>query len=110
MGSLSVSTSFSVATYITKNSFYRIEPSLGKVKSLCARSCKHIRESLATDCNNLPRSGLYWICCDENNPMQVCICSYMYVCECVTVVHISYSYSYNETYSYDIILCRSIAI
>jgi len=40
---------------------YRIEPSLGTVKSLSAGSCKHIREVLATDCTKLPNSGLYWL-------------------------------------------------
>ena len=39
----------------------RIEPSLGKIRSLSADSCKHIREVLATDCTNLPNSGVYWV-------------------------------------------------
>ena len=47
----------------------RIEPSLGKVKSLTADSCKHIREVLATDCSNLPNSGIYWVW--KEKPMQV---------------------------------------
>ena len=38
-----------------------IEPSLGKIRSLSADSCKHIREVLATDCTNLPNSGVYWV-------------------------------------------------
>ena len=48
---------------------YRIEPSLGKIKSLTADSCKHIRETLATDCTNLPASGAYWVW--KDSPMQV---------------------------------------
>jgi len=39
--------------------FCGIEPSLGKIQSLSADSCKHIREVLATDCTNLPDSGVY---------------------------------------------------
>ena len=46
----------------------RIEPSLGKVESLTAHSCKHIREVLSTDCN-IPNSGIYWVW--KENPMQV---------------------------------------
>ena len=30
--------------------FCSIEPSMGKIRSLSADSCKHIREVLATDC------------------------------------------------------------
>ena len=48
---------------------YRIEPSLGKVESLTAHSCKHIREVLATDCSNLPNSGIYWVW--KEKPMKV---------------------------------------
>ena len=38
-----------------------IEPSLGKIRSLSADSCKHIRQILATHCTNLPNSGVYWV-------------------------------------------------
>ena len=48
---------------------YRIEPSLGKVESLTAHSCKHIREVLATYCSNLPNSGIYWVW--KEKPMKV---------------------------------------
>ena len=41
--------------------FCSIEPSLGKIQSLSADSCNHIREVLATDCTNLPNSGVYWV-------------------------------------------------
>ena len=47
----------------------RIEPSLGKIESLTADSCKHIREVLATDCSNIPNSGIYWVW--KEKPMQV---------------------------------------
>ena len=55
--------------------FIRIEPSLGKVESLTADSCKHIKEVLATDCSNLPDSGLYWVW--KEKPMQVSSYSYL---------------------------------
>ena len=48
---------------------HRIEPSLGKVESLAAHSCKEIREVLSTDCSNIPNSGIYWVW--KDNPMQV---------------------------------------
>ena len=48
---------------------HRIEPSLGKVESLTAHSCKEIREVLSTDCSNIPNSGIYWVW--KDNPMQV---------------------------------------
>ena len=48
---------------------YRIEPSLGMAESLPADSCKHIKEVLATDCTNLPISGVYWVW--KEKPTQV---------------------------------------
>lgn len=39
----------------------RIEPSIGKVKSLNANSCKHIKEGLTTSCASPPTSGVYWV-------------------------------------------------
>ena len=61
-----ISSSYYILNYLC---LYRIEPSLGKVKSLTADSCKHIREVLATDCSNLPNSGIYWVW--KEKPMQV---------------------------------------
>ena len=58
-----------IASYFKYLYLYRIEPSLGKVESLTADSCKHIREVLATDCSNLPNSGIYWVW--KEKPMQV---------------------------------------
>ena len=42
-------------------SFHRIEPSLGKVKSLGADPCKHIKEVMTTSCATPPNSGVYWV-------------------------------------------------
>ena len=69
MDSLSVNSLVILYTYIWIHHLYRIEPSLGKIEFLVANSCKHIKEVLATDCTNLPSSGVYWVW--KENPMQV---------------------------------------
>jgi len=46
-----------------------IEPQLGKIRSLSSDSCKHIREVLATDCTNLPNSGVNWVQDMEVGPL-----------------------------------------
>ena len=59
--------------------FYRIEPSLGKVKSVSAESCKHIKEVLTTSCASPPTSGVYWV-----KDMQVAI--QRYIANCITII------------------------
>ena len=79
MDSLPVSTVEEVASTQLEKHIGRIQPSLGMIESLTADSCKHIRDVLATDCINLPKSAVYWVWKEKPMKVRWLLRSYSYI-------------------------------